>query len=84
MSKKKKSLERLEKIPRNLTFFEAKKLLECLGFKMFNKGKTSGSRVKFMKDGIALILHKPHPGKELKEYQIKQLFESLKENGLLG
>ena len=48
-----------------------------------NSGKTSGSRVRFIKGSIAIILHKPHPRKELLEYQIKQILEILEKEGLL-
>jgi len=58
-----------------------KNLLESLGFKMTNKGKTSGSRTMFMKGKIPIILHKPHSRKGLLEYQIKQIIAVLeKEN----
>ncbi len=30
-----------------------------------------------------ILLHKPHPRKELLEYQIKQLIEQLEQEGLL-
>ena len=50
---------------------------------MGNKGKTSGSRVKFYKGNIIIILHKPHPRKELLEYQIKQMIEKLSEEELI-
>jgi hypothetical protein len=52
-------------------------LLIYLGFELSNKGRTSGSRVKFIKGDVAIILHKPHPRKELLEYQIKQVLEIL-------
>ena len=32
---------------------------------------------------IKILLHKPHPRKELLEYQIKQLIEQLEQEGLL-
>jgi len=49
---------------------------------MSSKGKTSGSRVEFIsEDGIPINLHKPHPGNELKEYQVKGIVKTLKENG---
>tara|TARA_R110000868_G_scaffold329001_1_gene589808 strand:+ start:1644 stop:1784 length:141 start_codon:yes stop_codon:yes gene_type:complete len=42
------------------------------------KGKTSGSRVKFEnKEGIPIILHKPHPSGIMKKYQMKQILEML-------
>ncbi|MBP3927004.1 MAG: type II toxin-antitoxin system HicA family toxin, partial [Clostridium sp.] len=48
------------------------------------KGKTSGSRVMFIRDGYGrILLHKPHPKKELKAYQIKQLVEMLEQEGLI-
>ena len=30
-----------------------------------------------------ILLHKPHPRKELLEYQVKQLIEQLEQEGLL-
>ena len=83
MGRKEKLIERLKKNPKDFTFDEMKTLLESLGFEMFNKGKTSGSRVKFLKGNTAIILHKPHPRKELLEYQIKQVLEVLKKEDLI-
>ena len=60
-----------------------KVLLELLGFVMSNKGNTIGSRVKFMKNNIPIILHKPHPRKDLLEYQIKQIVDGLEKEGLI-
>ena len=49
-----------------------------------NKGKTSGSRIIFTNDEHgSILLHKPHPQKELKAYQIKQLLEILEQEGLI-
>ena len=46
--------------------------------------RTSGSRVKFVSATKApILLHKPHPRKELLEYQIKQLIETLEQEGLI-
>jgi len=56
--------------------------LEFLGFEISDKGKTSGSRVKFLRGNTAIILHKPHPRKELLEYQIKQILEILEKGDL--
>ena len=30
-----------------------------------------------------IVLHKPHPKKELKEYQVEQLIEILEQEGLI-
>jgi len=81
MSKKKKLLERLETLPKDFTFNEHCTLMGLLDFEMSNKGRTGGSRVIFFNDDICIRLHKPHPGNELKTYQVKQVFEFLKDNG---
>lgn len=83
MSRKEKLIQKLNSNPRDFTFEEMQTLLELLGFKMSNKGKTSGSRVKFMRGNIAVILHKPHPRKELLEYQVKSILAVLKGENLL-
>jgi hypothetical protein len=54
------------------------KLLGYFGFKEIRKGKTSGSRVKFIReDGTPIMIHKPHPTGILKRYQLKQIKEVL-------
>lgn len=83
MGKLEKLIERLKSNPKDFTFEEMQSLLLALGFELSNKGKTSGSRVKFFKDGVCIILHKPHPRKELLAYQIKQVIETLSEEGLI-
>ena len=83
MGKLEKMIERLKSNPKDFTFEEIQTLLLALGFELSNKGKTSGSRVKFFKDGVFIILHKPHPRKELLSYQIKQIIETLSEEGLI-
>lgn len=47
MSKLEKAKERLRLKPKDYTYTEAKVLLSQMGFVEHNKGKTSGSRVKF-------------------------------------
>ena len=43
MSKLEKAKERIRSKPKDYTYNEAKYLLSQLGFKEYNKGKTSGS-----------------------------------------
>ncbi|MDO4177449.1 MAG: type II toxin-antitoxin system HicA family toxin [Bacillota bacterium] len=75
---------RLKTLPRDFTFEEAETLLKYLEYLRSNKGKTSGSRVMFTRDGYPpILLHKPHPQKELKLYQVKQLVEMLEEEDLI-
>ena len=83
MGTKEKLIKRLKSNPKDFTFSDMKAALESLGFKMSAKGKTSGSRVKFQKNDIPIILHKPHPRKELLEYQVRQVLEILEKENLL-
>ena len=83
MGKKEKLIERIKSIPKDFTFDEMKNLLELLGFEMSNSGKTSGSRARFTKGDVPIRLHKPHPRKELLEYQIKQVLDVLESEGLI-
>lgn len=84
MGQKEKLIQRLKARPRDFTFEEAETLLRFLGYTRFDKGRTSGSRVDFVREGSPpLLLHKPHPRKELLAYQVKQLLETLEQEGLL-
>lgn len=82
-SKLEKAKARLKSGPSDYTFSEAKSLLLSLGFCENNKGKTSGSRVMFVKNGIKIMLHKPHPGNEMKNYAVQQLRDQLELMGEL-
>lgn len=85
MSKKEKLIEKLKSKNGSFTFDEAESLLNYFSYYKSNKGKTSGSRVIFESDlyKSKILLHKPHPRKELLEYQIKQLIEKLEQEGLI-
>jgi len=79
MSKTEKLLEKFKSIPNDLTWDELVKILNYLGyFELSKKGKTGGSRRKFVNELKDVInLHKPHPTKIIKKYIIKQLLEKL-------
>lgn len=83
MGKTEKLIARLKSRPQDFTFEEMQTLLTALGFKKSNKGRTSGSRVKFLKGNIPIIMHKPHPRKELLDYQVKQILDVLEKEGLI-
>ena len=85
MGQKEKLLAKLMSNPKTFTFDEAETLLGYFTYRRSNKGKTSGSRVMFVSDAypMKILLHKPHPRKELLEYQAKQLIELLRQEGLL-
>lgn len=85
METKEKLIERFKRQPKDFTFDELSKLLEIFGYSKDNKGKTSGSRVIFKKEGKQpIMLHKPHPGNIVKGYVMKQVLEYLNESGLLN
>lgn len=85
MSKFEKAKGRILSKPKDYTYTEAKYLLSKLGFDEFNKGKTSGSRVRFFrqKDNRAILLHKPHPGDIMDIGAVKDLLDFLNELGEL-
>ncbi|MEZ3577857.1 MAG: type II toxin-antitoxin system HicA family toxin [Muribaculaceae bacterium] len=83
MSKKEKLIARLLSRPKDFLYDEAKTLLQYFDFIENHKGKTSGSRVEFIRGNDTILLHKPHPSGELKSYQIKQLIDFLKELKLI-
>ena len=84
MGQKEKLIEHLKSKPKDFTFNDAETLLGYFDYKRSNKGKTSGSRVMLVSDNHPpIMLHKPHPRKELLAYQIKQLIDILEQEGLL-
>lgn len=82
LSKKQKLLERFKAQPSDFTWDEMCSLLKGLGFSVISG---AGSRYKFFKEdsGLIISLHKPHPGKIVKHYAMKQVMEKLNEEGLL-
>lgn len=80
MSKLEKAIKRLKSKPKDFTYDELKQILNNLGFYENNKGKTSGSKVIFKNIyNQRIALHKPHPSKILKGYQIDEILRLLKE-----
>ena len=85
MSKFQKAKERILGKPKDYTYSEAKYLLGKMGFEEYNKGKTSGSRVRFYReqDRKVILLHKPHPEDVMDRGAVNGLVEYLKEIGEL-
>ena len=85
MGQKEKLILKLRSNPKTFTFDDAETILGYFTYTRSNKGKTSGSRVMFTSAEYRtkILLHKPHPRKELLEYQVKQLIEQLEQEGLL-
>lgn len=84
MGKKDKLIDKLKTKPKTFLFDDAETLLNYLDFTRSNKGKTSGSRVMFVSEKHgSILLHKPHPQKELKAYQVRQLLDFLEQEDLI-
>lgn len=85
MSQKEKLRKRLSERPHDFIYDEAKTILSQLGYKEDNRGRTSGSRVAFVHTQTKHIirLHKPHPGNIMKLYQIDELIETLRNQGVI-
>lgn len=87
MSKRDKLLERLLEKPSAFTYIEARgPLLSRFGYREDNRGHTSGSRVAFVhvQTKHMIRLHKPHSGNVLKKYQLDELTEALKTQGVIS
>jgi hypothetical protein len=84
MGKKEKLLKRFLSRPVDFSFEELTVLLAFFGYYPADTGKTGGSRAAFIdKDGGSIRLHRPHPGNELKRYQIDDVLSMLKSKGYL-
>ena len=68
-----------KQIRRNIAYRDVESLLRALNCA---KLEGEGSRVEFSRDTSRLQLHRPHPGKEIKEYQVKRLQAFLLEIGV--
>lgn len=78
MSRSEKLIARFLTMPSDFHYDEMVKLLGYFDFHEVKKGKTSGSRIKFINpEGVPIMLHKPHPTGILKHYQMKQIKEVL-------
>ena len=58
-------------------------LFSVFGFELDNKGRSSGSRVAFIKGEETFTMHKPHPGNIVKKGTLKSIKEYFDEKGLL-
>jgi hypothetical protein len=85
MSQVQKLIARLLSFPKDFTWEELVKILNYFGFKEIKTGKTGGSRRKFSNsEGLIISLHKPHPAKIMKRYQLDDVVSVLKERGYLN
>ncbi|WP_299672428.1 type II toxin-antitoxin system HicA family toxin [uncultured Polaribacter sp.] len=80
MSKIEKLIAKFLSVPIDLTWNELLKLLAHFGFtEIKKKGKSGGSRVKFINSKKQILnFHKPHPDNIVKQYVIRQTLEKLR------
>jgi hypothetical protein len=83
MSTKDKLIERFKRQPKDFTWEELVRLFGKFGFTVDNRGKTSGSRVRFKKDSYVFYAHKPHPSNVIKESALNRASEYLINNGFI-
>jgi hypothetical protein len=81
---KKKLIQRFVSMPNDFSWPELIRLLSGFGYQLSGVGKTGGSRVRFIHKMLPpIILHQPHPSTVLKRYQIEQVIELLRLEGLI-
>ncbi len=83
MGKKDKLIKKLKSLPKDMTFEELQTLLLELGFEVSNKGKTSGSRIMFRRGDLNILIHKPHPKKEVLVFYLREILKKLESEGII-
>ncbi len=85
MGKKEKLIDRFLSKPSDFTWDELVNILSSFGYLEISKGKTGGSRRKFVDaTGNVISLHKPHPSKIVKKYMLDIVSGQLKEKGKIN
>lgn len=85
MTKKDKLIEKFLSLPKDFTIDELTTVMKTLGFKVSNRGTTSGSRMAYLNEenGDIIRIHKPHPGKIIGPSTLKDALTNLKEKNYL-
>ncbi|WP_372423935.1 type II toxin-antitoxin system HicA family toxin [Salinarimonas chemoclinalis] len=70
-SKHRKTLDAIftDPAPTSLPWSAVEALFVALGCEVI---EGSGSRVRFVRDGVVATFHRPHPAKEAKRYQVRE------------
>ncbi len=63
----------------SITWIEIERLLRAIGCKAI---EGSGSRVRFECNGLVASFHRPHPTREAKRYQVRDVREFLSKIGV--
>jgi hypothetical protein len=84
VTRQEKLIERLKGRPRDFRWEELVRLLASLGYSEVARGKTGGSRRRFIHaTGPTLSFHKPHPGNIVRAYVVDELLRILTEERLI-
>ena len=83
MTRVDKLIAQLLSCPSTYRFADFLKVMTSYGFEMDNKGRTSGSRIRFYRssDGRMLVMHAPHPSDELTAGTIRNIVRFLQDVG---
>ena len=65
--------------PAGLAWADIESLIIVLGFQPI---EGSGSRVRFVRGTDVLVVHRPHPRKEAKQYLVREVRDFLKDIGI--
>ncbi len=73
MTRVEKLLANLLSVPNTFDFNDFARVMQYLGYELDQKGRTSGSRVRFYResDGRILVMHSPHPSNEMTRGAVK-------------
>lgn len=86
MSQFEKLWERFLLVPSDFTYEKLRKIMKHYGYSENNKGKTSGSRVGFIKrddvEKTTIFLHKPHGSDAyVRKAAIRSIIAAMERNG---
>jgi len=85
MKKEKNLGQRLQQLPKDMSYKELETILRKLGLEEGTGGKTSGSRVKFVNQatGHRLCFHRPHGSDPMKVVTLREIIAFLTEEGVI-
>lgn len=83
MGTKDKLIERFKSLPTDFTYEEMVRLFAIFGYRISNKGRTSGSRISFINGDDSFTMHKPHNPPYFKGYAMKQIKQYLEDKKLI-
>ena len=85
MSRATKLLQRFLRKPKDFSYAELTRLMNAFGYAEESTGRSGGSRVAFINPDTRDVvrLHRPHPAKIMKTYQLELIEQHLKQKGYL-